>query len=59
MMFYFCKSCLLRFTFFVAEDCLIMAGDYLMNVVHTAITQFDCIFVDDFIEFVFWWEART
>ena len=36
-----------------------MAGDYLMDVVHAAITQFDCIFIDDFIEFVFWWEAHT
>ena len=34
-----------------------MAGDYLVNVTHTAITQFDCIFIDEFIEFVVWWEA--
>ena len=24
-----------------------MAGDDLMDEVHTAITQFDCIFIDD------------
>ena len=37
------RSCLLRFTVFVAEDCLIVAGDDLVDVIHTAITQFDCI----------------
>ena len=36
-----------------------MAGDDLGDVIHTAITQFDCIFIDAFVEFVFWWEAHT
>ena len=36
-----------------------MAGDDLVDVIHTAITQFDCILIDDFVEFVFWWEAHT
>ena len=52
------RPCLLRFTFFVDEDCFIVAGDYLMDVVHTAITQFDCIFIVDFIELVFWWWSK-
>ena len=47
------------FTFFIAEDCLIVAGDDLEDVIHTAIAQFHCIFIDDFVEFVFWWEAHT
>ena len=49
---------MLRFTFFVAEDCLNVAGADLVDVTHTAITQFDCIFIDDFIEFIFLWEAH-
>ena len=36
-----------------------MAGDDLEDVIHTAIAQFHCIFIDDFVEFVFWWEAHT
>ena len=57
------RSCLLCFTFFVAEDCLIVAGDDLVDVFHTAIAQFDCIFIGDFVEFVcvffFLWEAHS
>ena len=45
--------------FFVAEDRLIVASDDLVYDIHTAKTQFDCFYIDDFIEFVFWWEART
>ena len=36
-----------------------MAGDDLVDVIHTAITQFDCILIGDFVEFVFWCEAHT
>ena len=36
-----------------------MAGDDLVDVIHTVITQFGCISIDDFVEFVFWLEAHT
>ena len=36
-----------------------MANDDLVFVIHTAITQFGCISIDDFVEFVFWLEAHT
>ena len=45
--------------FVIVEDCLIVAGDDLVDVIHTTITQFDCIFIGDFVEFVFWCEAHT
>ena len=47
MMFFFynCTVFLLCFTFFVTEDCLIVASDDLVDVIHTAVTQFDCIFL--------------
>ena len=33
-----------------------MAGDDFVDAIHTAITEFNCIFIDDFVEFVFWWK---
>ena len=36
-----------------------MSGDDLVDVIHAAVTQFDCIFIDDFVEFVFWWKPHT
>ena len=61
MIFCFCNCTVLfaQLHFFVAEDCLIVAGDDFVDVIHTAIAKFDCIFIDDFVEFVIWWEAHT
>ena len=54
-MFYFCNCTVL----FAPLHFFIMAGDDLVDVIHTTITQFGCIFIVDFVEFVFWWEAHT
>ena len=45
--------------FYVAEDSFVVASDDLMDVIHKAITQFDCILIDDFVEFVFSCGAHT
>ena len=36
-----------RFTFFVVKGC------FFMHVVHTAIAQFNCVFVHDFVNYFF------
>ena len=42
---------------FVVQDLFVVGGYYLFNVWHTAVTDFYRVPVDNFVEFVVFWEA--